>query len=164
MAFAASSSYSLSTFCFFQICSNDPRFKRKAIAAAETTSESQIPSAFNPNDPRYLMGLKGHNETAGRVDPRLADPRSRVDPRLDGKQHVVAATAIFVPDQRLAADKEATRAVDFRDPRLTSRAKFPEPMPYAAVLPPPVQSACPKEVVPLRKEDPRLRFRANQNV
>lgn len=115
--------------------------------------------------------MKSQNEIVGRVDPRLADPRNRVNQRVDNKNigvpNLPSPAPMIIPDQRLVADKEQVRLTDFRDPRLISRSKFPDPLPaYMTMLSQPTQTPIllPKETVPLRKEDPRLRFRANQNV
>jgi hypothetical protein len=119
-----------------------------------------------------------HSEAA----PIRADPRIRNDPRLVASKTIptMATTSAIPPvknDPRM--EKEPARPADFRDPRLSSGNMFPPegsfPYQMAAVAAAAAAAAAvslPQSVVPmlsakepthLRKEDPRLRYRANQN-
>ena len=112
-----------------------------------------------------------------------ADPRIRNDPRLAAAKNMPSmgiAPKIFPSKADPRMEKESIRLADSRDPRLLSCNKFPQdgayPFQMAAVaasakLPPPVMAAAAgvpmlptREPTPLRKEDPRLRYRANQNA
>lgn len=150
------------------MCPNDPRFKRKLNQAnTENIDTTHVLPPFLPQDPRQALPLKTINES--RADPRLADPRKidRYDPRLDTKV-VLNPKPDQRPDPRMSEskmpDKEQVRPItDYRDPRLKS-CKFPEvpqiPFPMITPIPPPIVPEMAQ--MPLRKEDPRLRFRANQ--
>ncbi|XP_065206779.1 general transcriptional corepressor trfA isoform X3 [Planococcus citri] len=153
-----------------KMCVNDPRFKKKLMNPSSTENVENAHSCppFIPQDPRHALAVKSMNETP-RIDPRLADPRKphTIDPRLDTKNAVPNSKLDQRPDPRMmeakVPDKEPVRPiVDFRDPRLKS-CKFPEiPMPFPIMTPlPPIlpEMAAP---MPVRKEDPRLKYRANQ--
>lgn len=141
-----------------------------SIANTGNNENSHLPASFISPDLRQALPLKTMNE-ASRIDPRLADPRNkvdRIDPRLDSKTNVPNPKLDQRPNPRMmesqVPDKEQVRPiVDYRDPRLKS-CKFPEmpmPFPMMAPLPPPMM---PEMAAPMlvRKEDPRLKYRANQ--
>lgn len=129
---------------------------------------------FCASDPRFAMALKAMNDQ-GRMDPRLNDPRMRAAvPRLPeppagfgGGGGGVGAMAIptMQCDMKLTADPRFDGCKDMRDPRLSSRNKFPDMVnPFPLGMPPnvlPIPVPVVKDVtMPPRKEDPRLRFRA----
>lgn len=165
-----------------QLCPNDPRFKKKGVTTTSTTlttpttpNESpdvaHIMPNFNASDPRFAMALKSMNDP-GRMDPRLNDPRMRAAvPRLLDPQAAFAG-AMAIPtmncDMKLTADPRFDGCKDMRDPRLSSRNKFPDMVnPFPLGMPPnvlPIPVPVVQDVsMPPRKEDPRLRFRAAQN-
>lgn len=170
-----------------QLCPNDPRFKKKVVSSATTSTTltttstppsdsvdpAHIMSNFSASDPRFTMALKTMNDS-GRMDPRLNDPRMRAAvPRLlDPQAGFGGAGAMAIPtmncDMKLTADPRLDGCKDMRDPRLSSRNKFPDMVnPFPIGMPPnvlPIPVPVVKDVtMPPRKEDPRLRFRAAQN-
>ena len=111
------------------------------------------------------------------------DPRIRNDPRLATAKNISAMTSVpIVPPMKAdpRVEKESMRSADYRDPRLISCNKFPSEGTFASYqmaavaaaaaaaavssLPQSVSMLSAKEPTSLRKEDPRLRFRTNQNA